>query len=100
MLIRYISKLYRWIQCNRLRDSKTIGSNSLYNRKRLCSINFGTGETITAGTSVELPSGLGSVHSYMGWQTITSTTSTQYKLREQAGMNFDDEDLLELMADM
>ena len=53
--------------------------------------NFGTGETITAGTSVELPSGLGSVHSYMGWQTITSTTSTQYKLREQAGMNFDDE---------
>ena len=53
--------------------------------------NFGTGATITSGTSIELPSGLGSVHSYMGWQTITSTTSTQYKLREQAGMNFDDE---------
>lgn len=27
----------------------------------------------------------------MSWQQITSTTSTQYKLREQAGMNFDEE---------
>lgn len=48
-------------------------------------------ETIEAGTTINIPSGLGSVHTYMGWQKITSKTSTQYKLREQAGMNFDTE---------
>lgn len=53
--------------------------------------NFGNGASITAGTSVELPSGIGAVHSYMGWQTITSTTSNQYKLMQQSGMNFDEE---------
>lgn len=53
--------------------------------------NFGNGASITAGTSVELPSGIGAVHSYMGWQTITSTTSNQYKLMHQSGMNFDEE---------
>ena len=46
--------------------------------------------TIEAGTTIEIPKGLGSVHTYMGWQMITATTSTQYKLREQAGMNFDE----------
>ena len=53
--------------------------------------SFGSGATITAGTTINIPSGLGSVHTYMGWQMITATTSTQYKLREQAGMNFDQE---------
>ena len=53
--------------------------------------NFGNGASITAGTSVELQSGIGAVHSYMGWQTITSTTSNQYKLMQQSGMNFDEE---------
>lgn len=43
------------------------------------------------GTAVNLPSGLGSVHSYMGWQCITAPSSNQYKLREAAGMNFDSE---------
>lgn len=43
------------------------------------------------GVTVTLPSGLGSVHSYMGWQCITATSSRQYKLREAAGMNFDEE---------
>lgn len=46
---------------------------------------------IQAGETINIPAGLGSVHTYMGWQIITSTTSTQYKLREQAGMNFDEE---------
>lgn len=55
--------------------------------------NFATGTAspITAGTTINIPNGLGSVHTYMGWQCITSTTSTQYKLREQAGMQFDSE---------
>lgn len=43
------------------------------------------------GVTVTLPSGLGSVHSYMGWQCITATSSKQYKLREVAGMSFDEE---------
>ena len=53
--------------------------------------NFGTGAKITAGTTINIPSGLGAVHTYMGWQCITSTTSKQYELREKAGMNFDEE---------
>ncbi len=43
------------------------------------------------GVTVTLPEGLGSVHTYMGWQCITSVSSKQYKLREAAGMNFDEE---------
>lgn len=31
------------------------------------------------------------VYTYMGWQLITDTTSKQYELRSQAGMNFDSE---------
>lgn len=42
------------------------------------------------GVSVALPAGLGSVHTYMGWQCITARSSNQYKLREAAGMNFDE----------
>lgn len=43
------------------------------------------------GVTVNLPAGLGSVHTYMGWQCITAVSSRQYKLREAAGMNFDEE---------
>ena len=51
----------------------------------------GQAQSIEEGTTIKIKSGLGSVHTYMGWQKITSPTSTQYKLREQAGMNFDAE---------
>lgn len=43
------------------------------------------------GITVEVPAGLGNVHTYMGWQMITAKSSKQYKLREAAGMKFDDE---------
>ena len=43
------------------------------------------------GTEIILPSGLGDVRTYMGWQCITNTSSTQYKLMQTAGMNFDEE---------
>lgn len=46
---------------------------------------------ITAGDTIKIPAGFGSVHTYMGWQTITSVSSTQYILRDKAGMNFDEE---------
>ena len=55
------------------------------------SASFGSGEAIAAGTVINVPAGLGSVHTYMGWQMITVKSSDQYKLREQAGMNFDSE---------
>lgn len=42
-----------------------------------------------SGNTIFLPSGLGSVYTYMGWQCITAKSSDQYKLRAQAGMNFD-----------
>ena len=41
--------------------------------------------------TISLPNGLGSVFTYMGWQLITSKTSVQYKLRSQAGQNFNSE---------
>lgn len=43
------------------------------------------------GVTITLPEGLGSVHTYMGWQCITAVDSKQYKLREAAGMKFDEE---------
>lgn len=51
----------------------------------------GNAASITAGESITLPSGLGRYFTYMGWQMITSTTSTQYKLMQQSGMPFDSE---------
>ena len=43
------------------------------------------------GETVTLPSGLGRYFTYMGWQMITSPSSQQYKLRQTAGQNFDNE---------
>ena len=51
----------------------------------------GADQNVGAGTVIEIPSGLGDIYTYMGWQTITSLSSNQYRLREQAGQNFDDE---------
>lgn len=50
-----------------------------------------TAGTITAGTTIEVPEGFGTCYSYMAWQMVTDQTSMQYKLKEQAGMNFDEE---------
>ena len=41
--------------------------------------------------SIMIPDGMGTYHTYMGWHTITSTTSRQYQLREQSGENYDEE---------
>lgn len=51
-------------------------------------VAFGN-QTAMKGQTVTLPSGLGTQNSYMGWQCITAPDSTQYKLRQQAGQNFD-----------
>lgn len=44
-----------------------------------------------AGTTIEIPEGMGTTHTYMGWRTITSRTSLQYQLREQSGEHYDSE---------
>lgn len=42
------------------------------------------------GQTVTLPANLGTSNTFMGWQLITSPSSSQYKLREKAGQNFDE----------
>ena len=44
-----------------------------------------------AGTTIEIPEGMGTTHTYMGWRTITSPSSRQYQLREQSGEHYDSE---------
>ena len=41
--------------------------------------------------SFDIPKGLGSVHTFMGWQKVTNRHSQQYAFREEAGMSFDPE---------
>lgn len=43
------------------------------------------------GTVIEIPVGMGTYHTYMGWRTITSRTSLQYRLREESGEHYDAE---------
>ena len=50
-----------------------------------------SGASSATGTEIMIPEGLGSVHTYMGWQCVTSTTSDQYRLRQEAGEDYDDE---------
>ena len=51
----------------------------------------GNAATITAGTEIILPAGLGSKFSYMAWQLINAAGTDQLKLKEQTGMPFDSE---------
>jgi len=52
---------------------------------------YGIGKYGTGPTTINIPAGLGGVHSYMGWQCITSPSSAQYKLRAAKGQNFNSE---------
>lgn len=49
----------------------------------------GYSSVTVGGSTINIPSGLGKVHTYMGWQLITAKTSQQYKLRQKAGTKFD-----------
>lgn len=67
-------------------SSNTDGNN--YSNDNTDAVTSGS-DTAMKGQTVNIPSGLGKNNSFMGWQIITSPTSTQYKLRQQAGQNFD-----------
>lgn len=45
--------------------------------------------TARKGETISIPDGYGTQYPYMGWQMIKSPSSMQYKLRQQAGQNFD-----------
>lgn len=70
---------------------KPVPQNTTASLPTLSGSAGGGANPLATGTAIAIPAGLGSVHTYMGWQCITSTSSTQYKLREAAGMNFDSE---------
>ena len=96
-----------------VQDPESNSDNQIYNMKKLLNkSNFGVSVTgrgrlsgrgrygrgvktdsngLLIGNTINIPSGLGKIHTYMGWQTITSPSSTQYKLREQAGQKFNSE---------
>lgn len=50
-----------------------------------------TGSNLEPVFTVDVPEGYGKVHTYMGWQKVTSQTSNQYKFRSKVGQKFDDE---------
>lgn len=54
-------------------------------------VEYHTPNEVANGKSLSIPSGLGKLHTYMGWSTITSKTSKKYKLRSDAGEKYDNE---------
>ena len=63
------------------------GTTTTYDNSSPVSSGYSTARK---GDEVAIPDGLGTQYPYMGWQMIKSPSSTQYKLRQQAGQNFDD----------
>ena len=47
--------------------------------------------TYPTAERIDIPEGLGTCFTFMDWQRITDVTSDQYALREEFGMNFDEE---------
>lgn len=66
-------------------------TNTSTQEEKQTSTNSSTSVDLSGGQTISIPDGLGKVHTYMGWQLITSKSSMQYKLKEAAGMNFDSE---------
>ena len=88
---------------NNILDSILSTMYSAYDGDSSSSTSTSSGNSSTGGTSrsesfgstsrtgtIIVPEGLGTERTYMGWQCITDTSSNQYKLREEAGMTFDD----------
>ncbi|MCP1110260.1 CHAP domain-containing protein [Ohessyouella blattaphilus] len=64
-------------------------TNNFYPSTTSSISGYASPEYPESASSIEVPEPYGTVYSYMGWQTITSPSSSQYKLREAAGMRFD-----------
>lgn len=82
-----------------LKNSKFgISTKDKYGRGKIIYTNkFGRGKVETdsegrlKGKTINIPNGLGKIHTYMAWQMITAPSSAQYKLREKAGQKFNSE---------
>ena len=72
-------------------DGTTVTVNNKKPSGSSAGVSTGGTSAPTSGTVISVPSGLGRYFAYMGWQCVTAPDSLQYKLREKAGMNFDDE---------
>lgn len=46
---------------------------------------------VTEGTEIMIPSGLGNIHTYMGWSLCSAQNSDQYRLRMDSGEPYDEE---------
>lgn len=69
---------------SRILKTSSMGSQKIYTILRLkVQDTYGSGKTFM------IPSNLGDSYTYMGWTTITSKTSPQYKMREQSGQHYD-----------
>lgn len=69
-------------------------SDAVHSRSYLLTSNYITGycnPEYPAGSTMEIPDGMGTYHTYMGWRSITSPTSLQYQLRERSGEHYDRE---------
>lgn len=69
-------------------------SDAVHSRSYALNSSYVTGycnPEYPAGTTIEIPEGMGTTHTYMGWKTITSPSSRQYQLREQSGEHYDSE---------
>lgn len=69
-------------------------SDAVHSRSYALNSSYVTGycnPEYPAGTTIEIPEGMGTTHTYMGWRTITSPSSRQYQLREQSGEHYDSE---------
>ena len=69
-------------------------SDAVHSRSYALNSSYVTGycnPEYPAGTTIEIPEGMGTTHTYMGWKTITSPSSRQSQLREQSGEHYDSE---------
>lgn len=46
-------------------------------------------QPLAKGETIKIPDGLGKLHTYMGWDTVTSKSSKQYKLKTASGEKYD-----------
>ena len=72
-------------------DGTTVTVNNQKPSGSSAGVSTGGTNTSTSGKTISVPGGLGRYFTYMGWQSIKDESSAQYKLREKAGMSFDDE---------
>ena len=93
-----------WIVNNLRPNQKTTSYNNINNDTAMGRLilqnlknhgvknNIYVSEDLTPiGEPIIIPETLGNTITYMPWRTITSKSSQQYKLREQAGENYDNE---------